>query len=141
MGLSNAERQKRHRDKARDVKIEDGTYNPRGWAGAARKQPYNVKGGRARYLPFLSMDGEGGGIDASYRQDYSILTCGDRELHTGQRLTTLECLETLRSIFLCCFCHDYVQHPVNLCGVAEYGIRGRVTLDILLVGLRGILPS
>src|ERR1700744_5498241 len=93
MTLSNAERQKRFRDKARSIKIEEGTYKPRGWFGKTiSKAPHNVKGGRSRYLPFVSIDGEGGGVDENYRQNYTILTCGDRELCTGERLTTLECL-------------------------------------------------
>ncbi len=45
--------------------------------------------------PFVGVDGEGCGLDDKQRQNYMLLRAGDRELYTGQPLTTRECLEFL----------------------------------------------
>lgn len=57
----------------------------------ARRTRKTSGGGR----PFMGVDGEGAGTDDIGRQHYMLLRAGDRELYTGQPLTTLECLEFL----------------------------------------------
>ena len=43
--------------------------------------------------PFVGCDGEGSGTDDLGRQHYMLFRMGDRELFTGQPLTTAECLD------------------------------------------------
>ena len=52
---------------------------------------------QARYAerPFIGVDGEGAGQDAQGRQNYMLLRAGDRELFTGEPLSTWECLDFL----------------------------------------------
>lgn len=50
---------------------------------------------RARAAPFLGVDGEGCGTDDLGRQHYMLLRAGERELYTGDPLTTAQCLEFL----------------------------------------------
>lgn len=77
MGLSNADRQKRWRQKR---KIEGLAQS---YAKAER--------------PFIGCDGEGAGVDSQGRQDYLHLQIGKQGLFTGKRLTTDECLEFICS--------------------------------------------
>lgn len=47
--------------------------------------------GNAR--PFVGCDGEGAGTDSLGRQNYYLMRIGERELYTGEPLSTLECLD------------------------------------------------
>src|SRR5215469_13583248 len=63
---------------------------------AARQRKYHAahKGARQNWTaPFLGCDGEGAGTDAKGRQQFRLLRIGDRELFTGERLSTVQCLE------------------------------------------------
>lgn len=73
MGLSNADRQKRWRQKRKNEGL------PQSYAKSDR--------------PFIGCDGEGAGVDEKGRQDYLYLQIGESGLYTGKRLTTAECLE------------------------------------------------
>lgn len=56
----------------------------------------NFKRGNSSSLPFIGVDGEGGGQDEEKRQNYLLMCCGDRELfNENRRLTTEQCLNFL----------------------------------------------
>lgn len=88
---TNAERQKRHRQKVIQQKKDNGTHVPR--MTSADRLPHNRLGGKARNLPFVGCDGEGGFKDALGRQSFLLFRIGNKELETGHHLTTEQCLD------------------------------------------------
>lgn len=89
-----AERMQRYRAKAR----AEGRVLPTEAPGTSTAR---VRRWRERHngdvKPFCGVDGEGAGTDEHGRQCYMLLRCGDRELYTGNPLSTYECLEFLCS--------------------------------------------
>jgi DNA polymerase type B, organellar and viral len=84
--LSSAHRSRRYRARhpGQDTRTDDRhseTY---------KRPPRPYKAG---VLPFMGCDGEGSGTDRLGRQHFYNLRIGERELFTGQPLTTVECLE------------------------------------------------
>ena len=88
MPLSSAERVAAYRARKREAGEPDATRRNRKAerkAWKARRTP-PVK-------PFVGCDGEGCGVDELGRQNYMLFRMGSRELYTGQRLTSEQCLD------------------------------------------------
>lgn len=67
--------------------------------GRPRNDAVRYDAAGKRLLPFVGVDGEGGGTDEYGRQNFLLLRAGDQELFNGNRpLETEECLEFLLSL-------------------------------------------
>lgn len=87
MALTSAERVAAYRSRQRELGAVDTTRRNRG----VERKAWKVRARTGR--PFIGCDGEGAGVDELGRQNYLLFRMGDRELYTGQRLTTDELLD------------------------------------------------
>jgi hypothetical protein len=92
--VTGAERQSRYRAKRKQARREAGlsVHTPAERAQRHR-QEHDRRKRRTADRPFVGVDGEGCGTDELGRQHYMLMRAGDRELYTGQPLTTVQCLE------------------------------------------------
>ena len=97
--MASAADSKLYRERLAQRRLEAGETT----RGTHRKREY-----KREYKPFIGCDGEGGGTDAEGRQNFLLLRIGDRELETGEHLSSAECLE-----FIC-------QSPADVILVGFY---------------------
>jgi hypothetical protein len=91
MGQSSAERVKSYRARRKADGLPDAT---RANSSARYKRWYDKhKLERIKDLPFVGCDGEGAGTDDQGRQLFMLFRMGERELYTGQPLSTYEILD------------------------------------------------
>ena len=92
MPKSPAERVRAYRARRKEAGEPDATRKNR----AGERKAYNARKRLASRFgagkPFVGCDGEGCGVDELGRQNYNLFRMGDRELYTGERLTTDELL-------------------------------------------------
>lgn len=109
--MTPAERQAKRRARLRAEGLPDTTK------AAPEVRRAQRKAWRARRkvnaLPFVGVDGEGLGTDADGRQHYMLFRMGERELYTGQPLSTLELLN---------FITDAPKHTCNVGFAFNYDV-------------------
>lgn len=90
MPLTSAQKTAAYRARQREAGLPDVTRKNR---KNERKKWKASRPTSPRFRPFTGCDGEGAKTDALGRQLYLLFRMGDRELHTGERLSTYELLD------------------------------------------------